>query len=115
MPDIKTPVVYASGKAPEWYTCAKCGAKNVKLWREYQTFQPQLLCVHCASVDQDKTNVPNVIDKDGLHTSSFGSTDQIGWYIPAVPDEKGVGFWGYASVPGAGLAWWRQLPTPVKG
>jgi hypothetical protein len=38
-------------------------------------------------------------------------SDQIGWYVPAIPDMEGVGYWGYTSVPQAGIDWWRKLPT----
>jgi hypothetical protein len=30
-----------------------------------------------------------------MRASDFGlHTDTIGWYVPAIPDEKGVGYWG---------------------
>jgi hypothetical protein len=52
------------------------------------------------------------IDDDGkIPFEKRWRTDSIGWYVPAVPDEEGVGYWGYGSVPPEGVAWWRGLPT----
>jgi hypothetical protein len=93
-------VNYASGTVPPDYRCASCGAHGCKLWRPYQTTMPRLLCVVCAEQDQG----------DRLDTSS---SDQIGWYVPAVPMEEGDGFWGYTSVPAAGVAWWKSLPMAL--
>ena len=79
-----TPFKYADGKAPEGYQCHCCEAKNVKLWREYQTFLDNqcLLCFDCAIKDQKKL-------PQELHT------DSIGWMVPAVPTEEGDTYWGY--------------------
>jgi len=92
------------------YECSICGAKNVKLWREYQTIADctDLYCVDCAEKDQGKKcTIPN--------------GDQIGWLIPAVPDvlppEKFTTYWGYTSVPPEGCSWWTNLhlrPEPRK-
>lgn len=102
-------VVYSSGKTPKKYKCAKCKVTGVKLWREYQTFSPQLLCADCAVKDQKKNYVVNA---DGKVEDEHGDrSDQIGWYVPAVPDEEGAGYWGYTSVPQEGVNWWKQLPT----
>lgn len=111
MAEDKTLVKYSSEKAPDWYSCAGCGAKDVKLWREYQTIDPKLLCVCCAETDQKKPGISAVINSDGRYQSEMGATDQIGWYVPAVPDEEGSGYWGYTSVPQAGVVWWRKLPS----
>lgn len=82
--------------APPDYKCHACGVHGVRLWREYQTCMPRLLCRACAQVDQKRE-----------HKWSEG--DQIGWYVPAVPDEEGVGYWGYTSVPIEGCRWWYRL------
>jgi hypothetical protein len=91
------------------YRCAGCGADGCKLWREYQTFAPKLLCANCAASDQgmDVTD----IDADGLRAGGCYETrtDQIGWYVPAVPVDDT--FWGYTSIPDDGIAWWKALPT----
>src|SRR5262249_37719640 len=102
-------VDYSKPATPADYKCGNCGATGCKLWREYQTFSPQLLCVDCACKDQNKTNN---VDEQGLQMDiELGwKTDSIGWYVPAVPDEAGFGYWGYTSVPDAGAKWWELLP-----
>lgn len=44
----------------------------------------------------------------------FRSTDSIGFRLPAIPDEEGVGYWGYSSVPQVGVNWWKRLPLRVQ-
>lgn len=90
--------------------CGDCGAKNCKMWREYQTFanHTKILCGPCALKDQEKEGP---IDADGKIGSDFGKCDQIGWLVPAVPDVEGHGFWGYTSVPSDGVGWWKALPS----
>lgn len=90
-------VNYASGKTPKNYKCLSCKASGVRLWREYQTFNVTLKCVDCSEKEQKKK-----FEAD--------KSDQIGWRIAAVPDEEGVGYWGYTSVPEAGVKWWGALP-----
>ena len=107
------PVDYASGKAPPDYKCTTCGAYGCKLWREYQTCADytELVCCDCAGKSQGKD--VSQIDADGVRPceDARGGTDTIGWRVPAVPTEDGSTFWGYTSVPAAGVAWWRALPT----
>lgn len=93
------------------YECTGCGAKGVKLWREYQTLadRTQLLCAICALRDQKTTGMPG---EDGRRMSEpphSSLTDTIKWLVPAVP--SGDTFWGYSSVPPADVAWWQALPT----
>lgn len=38
-------------------------------------------------------------------------SDQIGWDVPAIPDEENVSYWGYSSVPQEGVEWWKALPS----
>lgn len=102
-------VDYSKAVTPPDYKCGNCDATGIKLWREYQTFQPELRCAVCAAQDQHKDI--SDIDSEGMHSSDLGRTDQIGWYVPAVPDEEGAGYWGYTSVPEAGVDWWKRLPT----
>ena len=97
---------YLGGKVPAGYKCDACGATGIKLWRQYQTCAPRLLCAPCACKDQGK---PDDVNASGCRGRRGG--DQIGWYVPAVPDEEGVGYWGYSSVPQAGVTWWQRLPT----
>lgn len=111
------PVDYGTSIAPANYVCDVCGATGCKLWREYQMFldDQTLTCCDCTGRDQEK----DVSDIDsagliGLDPTLYGvgaRTDQIGWRVAAVPNEEGDTFWGYTSVPNAGVAWWKRLPT----
>jgi len=105
---LKVTARYKLGEVPESYTCSNCAAHGVKLWRQYQTFlnHIELMCADCAVKDQ-KESIS--INEDGRHNSDYGWTDQIGGMVPAVPTNDGS-FWGYTSVPQAGVVWWRQLP-----
>ena len=109
-------VDYSKRETPPNYKCSKCDATSCKLWREYQTLlkHQSLFCAKCAAKDQ-KEDISD-IDADGRRKlEDFGGrTDQIGWYIPAVPAEENDTYWGYTSVPQAGCDWWRNLPTPHK-
>jgi hypothetical protein len=105
------PCDYSKIEAPPKYVCTVCGAKNVKLWREYMTCAEyvKLHCARCAALvgNEDISNINNT----GMRTGKYSQTDQIGNYIPAVPTETENSFWGYTSVPDAGVLWWRNLPT----
>lgn len=106
------PFSYAS--TPKGYAC-NCGAKNCKLWRQPNTLAShiELLCATCAMKDQ-RTGPLN-LDAKGRHkTTAIGMNDQIGWLVPAVPTEDGTTFWGYSSVPDAGVDWWQFLPNHSK-
>ena len=99
---------YLNGTIPSDYKCGQCGTTGCKLWREYQTCSPQLLCARCAAVDQKKDI--SDIDADGkIGLEQRWKTDQIGWYVPCVPTEESGSYWG-TSVPLAGCEWWRKLP-----
>jgi hypothetical protein len=101
-------VDYSKMITPLDYKCGKCDATGCKLWREYQTFSPRLLCVDCACRDQKKINN---VDSEGLRVDDDGmQTDQVGWYVPAVPTKDGGGYCGYLDVPDAAVKWWEQLP-----
>jgi len=103
------PFNYEFGKVPSDYTCTVCKIHGVKLWRAYSTSCVELLCAACANKNQGKDYV---IESDGMHTDEDGLTsDQIGWYVPAVPDEGNYTFWGYTSVPEVGCTWWKALPV----
>jgi len=89
------PFKYKDGKTPEGYECADCGAKNVRLYREYQI----LRCRKCAIKDQ----------KDG---PSGIAEHNIGWLVAAVPTEDGETFWGYTSVPNdGGIIYLKRFKT----
>lgn len=111
------PVDYNSNVPPEQYKCHTCGAHGCKLWREYQTCADytELACCNCAGKSQEKD--VSDIDEEGkipLDPEHYGSgmrCDQIGWRVPAVPTEEGDTYWGYTSVPEAGVNWWHRLPS----
>jgi hypothetical protein len=111
-------VDYTKGAPPD-YRCSKCATHGVKLWRQYQTVASaiELLCAKCAVQNQetDADCVPlsaaDIDDEGRWHGGIGGASDSIGWLVPAVPDEEGESYWGYTSVPDAGVRWWRRLPT----
>lgn len=90
-------VDYASRTVPTGYYCTHCGARGVKLWRDYNTSADavDLKCSVCHAPDK-------VWDP--------AKGDQFAGLVPAVPTENGTTFWGYTSVPSAGVAWWWRLP-----
>lgn len=87
---------YDLNTAPPGYRCGKCDLRGVKLWRESHSSRVDLRCAACAGATDD-----------------LADSDQIGGHVPAVPDEDGESWWGYASVPQAGCEWWARLPCAV--
>lgn len=117
-------VNYSIDSVPKNYKCWDCGITGCKLWR-YSGFPPiELQCVDCAlktqikysSILERSMNNPNFhIREDGTFDweyipGHFQSCDQIGWRLPAIPDEEGIGYWGYSSAPQVGVNWWKRLP-----
>lgn len=78
------PIKYSIRSAPNTYCCSKCGAKGVKLYRQYMVpiIETQLACTHCATQD----------------------------LIPAIPTEDGVTFWPHAKASLDAELWWATLP-----
>jgi hypothetical protein len=111
------PMDYSVNVMPENYVCDTCGARGCKLWRDYQTFveHQTLACCDCAGKSQEKD--VSCIDDAGrllLEPEEYGEdarSDQIGGLVPAIPTEDGDTFWGYSSVPDAGVAWWKKVRT----
>lgn len=94
------------------YACTDCGATDCKLWRQYQTFNPSLLCAPCACKDQEK-NIEDM-DVDGRMPWRFQPSHrivQVGNLVPAVPTPDWTAYWGFTSVPDEGVTWWRYLPS----
>jgi len=91
------------------YRCSKCGRDNCKLWRQYQALacNVDLMCAPCAMDDQNKEGI---VEEDGKRYTEYGSTDQIGWLVPAVPTVENDTYWGYSSVPQDRVEWWKNLP-----
>lgn len=103
-------VNYASNEAPAEYVCSKCGATGCKLWREGNTLSPDIHCAPCAA-EAEGIDISE-LDADGQRPGKFNDlTCQIGWYVPAVPHESGIGWYWLCSIPPAGGDWWRRLPT----
>jgi hypothetical protein len=106
---VSNKVDYSKSSVPSFYCCHNCKKRGVKLWRNYNHTEP-ILCAHCAGRDQGKDI--SGLDQNGMRPDELvGMSDQIGWFIPAVPTEDGNGFWGYTSVPKEGVIWWRRLPN----
>jgi hypothetical protein len=103
-------VDYSTQATPDDYKCSVCGATGVKLWRESYSSSVQLLCAFHAG---EKAGVSiEGIDAEGMLPSELGrQTDQIGYFLPAVPTEDNQGYYGYTSVPEEGVNWWSNLPT----
>ncbi len=106
-------VDYASSATPAGYVCSSCKKGGLKLWRQAHTMLSHLdlLCCDCAGTDQDVD--VSAISAEGRVLDRYLSlpTDQIGGLVPAVPTEEGDTYWGYSSVPQAGVLWWRRLPN----
>jgi len=110
---------YLEGARLAKYCCYECGATNCKLWREWQTSPPKLLCARCAAKDQKKSI--RGIDQEGTIASRplghmtkgmiYERTDQIGRFVPALPTENEKDYWGYSAAPTLAIKWWRELPT----
>jgi hypothetical protein len=102
---------YSTGKVSKEYHCHKCLKHGVKLWRIYQSSFIELLCAKCLCKQEGLDE--ELVDRDGriYDTLIMAWTDTIGDYCPAVPDEEGVSFWGYTSVPQEGVYWWKHLPN----
>jgi hypothetical protein len=89
------------------YHCSKCKKKNVKLWRDYQTFAShvELECAACLAPDV-KVDDEGMWQEPGEHGMR---TDQLKGKVPAIPVDST--YWGYTSVPSQDVEWWKQLPT----
>jgi Zn ribbon nucleic-acid-binding protein len=107
------PFRYDGKKTPAGYKCTKCGATDLKLWRYYNAFvsHQELFCVDCG-LARDYQGGPKTTEvaEDGTHDFYGMRSTELNGLIPAVPTEDGETFWGFSSVPGDGVAWWKTLP-----
>lgn len=78
------------------YRCGNCGAVQRKLWRVGASSCIRLRCAKC-------------LRANGL-TVDLRRSDQVGHWVPAVPDGFG-NWWGYTSVPDEWVRWWKGLRT----
>lgn len=106
---------YKNSYIPDSYYCHHCRAVGLKLWRQ---FYEKLLCAQCAVENQSRPGISLAVNKDvwiendGTYLDKDGiRTSQIGWFVPAIPDEEEIGYYGYDSGPVDGWRWWRNLPT----
>lgn len=102
------------------YKCGMCGATGCKLWREYGTMRVYLACAPCAA-KVGKRDISS-IDENGMRLMPEYSwarpderTDQIGWYVPAIPADDDGSMWGATSTPMDAYKRWQELPTLPKG
>lgn len=109
-PELARLVDGPSSFAPhaEAYACSECGATEVRLFRDYRTFDLSTRCAKCL----EGAGVPRL------------RRDRFEGWVPAVPDGNGS-FWGYSYVPdvlvylargaplfpaGTRSSWWYGLP-----
>ena len=102
---------YRLSAVPRDYACDRCGVTDCKLWRAFNDGAVELRCCDCAASEADPPKDVSAIDDTGRVRVDDMLTDQIGWYVPAVPSESGASYWGYTTVPANAVAWWRRLPT----
>jgi hypothetical protein len=105
-----------SGGAPRGYTCNRCRAHGVKLWRDYNTFlnHQELMCAACLQQHAASKGYAGEVNERGRWATRPGegySSDSFCWRVPAVPTADGRTFWGYSSVPPEGCTWWDRLPV----
>jgi len=110
------------GKKDE-YKCGICGVTGCKLWREYGMMRVYLACAPCAA-KAGKRDI-STIDALGMRETPEYSwavpgdpsyrSDQIGWYVPAVPADDQGSMWGATSTPMDAYERWQKLPTLPKG
>lgn len=97
------------------YRCMQCGAKDVKLWRNYNTNikQAELYCSKCAC---QHTGEPGAIRSDGTHDGPNGKpTNKIGELVPAIPTKESDAFWGLRAIPPRLYRWWESRPLKQDG
>lgn len=105
-------------------SCRRCGAFDVKLWREYSTFDVDLLCVDCACITQGIPHIASAVLPDGSFPASLlyshglpnAFTFELKWYVPAIrtDDEDIRAYWGYTSIPPDALEKWKALPLRME-
>ena len=104
---------YLNAEVPDFYKCSVCSSTGIKLWRDYNTvLSAQTLM--CAPVAMKNQGIDiSTMTSDGRFKSDdiHHYTDSIGWKVPAVPTEDESTYWGYFSVPMAGVLWWKNLPN----
>lgn len=97
------------------YKCSRCEAHGIKLWRQYNSLNFQLLCARCADpqaiLDEKGYSIGSCGFKSCQLTDKFGKTGSL---VPAVPTRVEGEYWGYTSVPDESVDWWKALPNHIK-
>ena len=107
---------YNNPVPPELYKCTRCPQTGVKLWRRRERQTP--LCIVCVIdtfiqqhgpiVQLDQTTFVTIIGVYELDSELSSLTE---WFIPAVPQPGGFGFFMDHETPLAAANGWRNLPT----
>ncbi len=107
-----------------YYQCMDCNVKGVKLWRIAACSRIEIRCVGCAEKYAKGTfnrlwdySRNRFFDGDQMY---FGHTNLVPAIPDPLPEESGllpddVDWWGYTSVPQAGVVWWKRLPMEGGG
>jgi hypothetical protein len=105
--DAGTAEAVVARRASHCYLCDECGAKDCKLWRPSHVFanQVELTCWKCLEAKGHSIHINEPHGSDQIYNPNIEHTN----YVPAVPDLDGS-WWGYTSVPGWWVAWWKALP-----
>lgn len=86
-------------------SCSSCEAKNVKLWRSYQSSQDTTLCAACLAYKEG-------MRLDEIQKKLDTGEDSVRWWVPFIPAPDAFA-WGYSSVPPEGVGWWKDLPLTI--
>lgn len=93
----------SDGRHP--YTCARCGARGVRIFRPGGTFfrPADLRCAECVVLGSGA-------DPRSEVAAHRRTPVQLCGYVAAVPSPDGLP-WGITSIPPADLAAWLALPV----
>lgn len=81
--------------------CERCGEKDIRLYREYSTFNFSSVCMDCLAVDPDLS----VSREDML------KQDSSGWWVPMLPTspDDNNSCWGFSSSPDEAIFHYHSL------
>lgn len=108
------PFSYAAIGTPDGYACVRCSASGVRLYREYNTFLDHqvLWCRACVVAETGGAHYGGDPRYSSPKEHQLGQSRTL---VAAVPTEDGETFWGFSSVPQAGVDWWDRLPKTAPG
>lgn len=82
---------FSYSATPAGYQCSSCGAKNCKLWRQYQTFASyiELKCATCSGADISTLDADGKVESDLygqkgtiVHKHEGGIAGRFGFDVP---------------------------------